>query len=635
MHTDPTMQLTEPVEATLADGFAIEPPESEIRANETTLDRILDGLTALQFGPSNVTRFFADSFQLALDFVVLQTIAETLGEDTQQSWESIVDTLVPSELNRTVGNVISGMLALIRNARRLRDYCCSVQKAQAADAELPSSLHQHLTGFHTTAVQKCMATLMAFASRVPLEAADVTETLHFFQVLLDFVTDCEPLSDDKSPAATRTALIQVLKQRIETTFASNLTDDLGKLLTLETFNPFLASYTDFTQLHLLLPSPTPNRGAADSSGGSVGDLLDAASCFTFASLKVCQRMMELTSAVQQCPSGAAAALGVAVTLGNQYVWFVITHVAASTESVPLYEDMNVKSHIREAAAVVAQWAVRLGAPQGYPRFPDAPCNAWKPRQADPGSLYAALERSTALTSMEAVVTCMQMCLKSVSLLLGPDALDDSTTVVQHAVTVATYATQFGFRRLATNLCGAESIANTVDRIKWDDKAVIGGDGSVLFKQIKDNFSAIQERLRSLITDTGASKPIHRILLYVAFNISCGLIDGIVKVRKWGDNGRAAIAADAKAILKFLKASVPIVSPELVAWVVRFSTVAAAAPGSNAVEELYSQYHTLYSEKQLNALAEKESFTRKRELAALLAKLNHTDKVPYTLIEQRS
>jgi hypothetical protein len=676
----------------LADTFADQLTPEEQHVESDTLDRVIDGLRALHFSPANFVRFFGTSFQLALDFVLLQTCVDTLGEDTKETWEEIVDTLVPSELHRTTSNVVGGMMALIRSARRHRAHAADVVKRAAAgtspkppevhsqptpavsedgpqhldpDASLPHDAgeatgprdgkslwrravrtatsevkneavpHANLLSFHTVAVQKCMASIMAYASRVPLARATVHEVLHFFQMLLDFVRDCEPLSDDRSPESTHDALVKVLASRLETYFATTLTQDLSRLMFAESFNPFQANHDDFAVLDLLMP-PESGTGPADASGGSVGSVLDTVSIFTFTSLKTCERMLELADAVKGCPAAAGAVMRLVVSVAAQYVWFVVVNVATVNESTAFPDNSGVPESARMAAAAVSEAAFALGAAEGYPRFNQhAPCHMWKSSIGEATLMHAARERSTALASLEAVAHTQQLCLKSVSLLLDGSALDVLTTQAQDAVTTANAAAHYGLRRLASNLYNAETVATAMERVRWDDKVVTGGDTSALFRSIRETFFALHDKLKIVSAEQGASRAIQRILQYVIYNICAGFIDGAVKVRKWSDAGRTALVADATALVRLLKSSVPNMTPALGEWVLRFAKAVAAPSGSGAIEELYSQHHSLYTERQLSAVAEREGYGRKRELAALLQKLNHVDKAPFnSLIDSR-
>jgi hypothetical protein len=660
----------------LGDTFLEDLTSDELEEERLVLDRVLEGLRALRLNPSTLMRFFAESFQVALDFVMLQTLVDTLGEDTKTSWEDIVDTLVPSELQRTTYNIVKCMHALLRTAQRIRSdaqdvttHCAQMHESVRTDGKpdgdeeiVPHSKvaplnivdvqddsparprfrcrpgeeppHAHLCNFHATAVQKCMVSIMAYVSRVPLGRADVPEVLELFRIVLDFIRECEPLSKDASPAQTRNAVLKVLAARLETYFANVLTEDIGRLLFAEMFSPFQASRDDFAVLSMLLP-PASGTGHADPSGGSVGSVLDTVSIFTFSSLKTCQRMLELADAVKMCPLAAPAVIKLISSLGAQYAWFVITHVAQAAETVPLYEDTNVPEHVRSAAEYVASAASAFGAPDGYPRFIGAPTHMWKSRAGEPSQLHAARERSTALGSLEAVVHTQQLCLKSLSLLLDASALDELTTVTQHAATTSSAAAMHGFRRLAGNLYSAEQVASFVERQKWDDKNVVGGDGSALCKFVKDTFFALHDKLKTLSSEQGSSRQIQRILQYVVYNICMGFVEGIVRIRKWSDSGKQAITADAKAVTRLLKATVPTMTQSLIDFVTRYANAFASPPGSGAVEEIYSLHHAVYSEKHLTALADREGFSRKRELAALLLKLNHVDKAPYTaLIDTR-
>ena len=266
---------------------------------------------------------------------------------------------------------------------------------------------------------------------------------------------------------------------------------------------------------------------------------------------------------------------------------------------------------------------------------DAPCHGWKQGAGEPSALYAARERSSALGSLEAVVQTQHLCQKSISLLLDADALDRTTTDMQYISTVASFCTTYGFRRLSLNLCSPEVMATTIDKAKWDEKQAIGGDGSALHRYAKDTFFALHDKLKRLGSEQGSSRPIQRILQWVVYNLCYGIVEGAARVRKWSDSGRHAFHRDAMAVVKMLRGAVPTTTQALADWVLRFTTaLTAASTGGTATQDLYREFHQLYTEKQLTSLADREGFTKRRELNAILQKLNHVDKQPYSLVDTR-
>ena len=265
------------------------------------------------------------------------------------------------------------------------------------------------------------------------------------------------------------------------------------------------------------------------------------------------------------------------------------------------------------------------------------CHAWKVRSAVPGD-YAALERSTAICSLDTVVNCHRLVMIALTPLAQQNDAAEAVAAVSEAMScVAKHCSTVGLRRLALNLFPPEAVSAPIERFRWDAASNAfphsqdPGSVTTAASGLLDTVQTVHRKLQAMAQmEQCTFLAFQRVMDHVVFISLTSFVDGVSRIKKLSDGGKNQLLNDALVITKSLKSSHPTTSMKLLDYALKFAR-AVVAPFAEAAEFVNAN-HQLYSAKQLVSLGDREGFMKKREVEQLLSRLQHEDRLPLHLMD---
>ena len=627
---------------------------------------VLLGLRALNAQGETMCRLVVNFFQKSLDRCIIDTLQETLGV-TMDSWESIVDTLVPSEYHTCTLAIARAMSRILRAMLRLKHFCSHYD----GDDDSIKMVCKELSTLDDRAAQKCLAVVVAYISHGHFERGDLGELLHVYYILDMFVDACQVASNDGAVVSTRGTLLLCCNRLIVDAYQSKSVESILKVLNTESFDPFPANSSDLVAVFKLGPNPiaakeleclkrymanvedggdidnplSHNTLIHDSKkfpaevGEAVQDIFEQHPLFTFSSLMTCKRMQEFVDATKNFPSASGFVLEAVSYTASVYFYFIVTHFVAVSEAVPLSDETGVPAAVRAQALAVREITQKPLPSDGYPQLPNAMCHGWKRRATDPGAFYAVKERATALTSLETVATCYRTCIEAVSALVTTTKLPAFASLCETFSQLAKFCISTGMRKLALNFVTPESIASQMEKANWNAQAAqyphfsSPGEISTTTKSILATLSGTMEKLKEVHRDC-PTVGMQKAVASIAFVLFCGFVEGCSRIKKMSDSGRAQLLNDALMMTQKVKSILPHTPARQLDYVMRYVRC-LTTPNSTSIEvmEFVKQYHALYIARQLTSLGEKDWVgAKKKDIEALLKQCGHEDRTPTTLFD---
>jgi hypothetical protein len=659
------------------------------RFSPTKLFRVIDGLFALKVRGDSLSRFFLDCIAPVIGDAIRSGLADVVGDDAGSTWEAIADTLVPSEFHDCAVQVLAKLASVLRSMLELQTYCSAVVKSETVglhkDTEAQEKHEICLTAcrfLSTIGVQslnKCLASVVLYAMQTKLSRGQLEDALHVYRLLHTFVDMAVPVSSDGAAQSTKASLRYQCVRLIRDEYLHSFIENVVNVMQSDMFLPWAATPDDFPSIYPYIPGDdgdaTLFQGYLDTSDSGKGilplaqvlaettatvheaphiaivnpflisptmdslyvpvvaasttplQLFDAVPLFTFTSSMVCKRMLEVAATVVQFGDAASQLLDCVTYLASMYVWFVVTHFVASTETIGLDADTNVPSGIRDFAKIIREWTTFVPPPAGFPLFPNAPCHMWKARAAVPAAHHAAQERTTAICSLESVVVCHRLIVCALTPLLPADDMVPVANVSEALSAVSKYSITHGLRRVALNILPPESVATNIERANFS--VTTTDELSPCFRAITDQLHMVHLKLRESHRDmpfVGAQK----LLEHLVFIACCGVVEGVSRIRKLTDMGKAQLLRDVAAMCKLLSTLHPSIPLKLFDYVQSF--VRAFCASFQDAMTFVQNSHGWYTARQLMAFGEKEGFMKKRDVEQLLSRLQHEDRLPLHLME---
>ncbi|CUF14702.1 Hypothetical protein, putative [Bodo saltans] len=659
------------------------------RFSPTKLFRVIDGLFALKVRGDSLSRFFLDCIAPVIGNAIRSGLADVVGEDAGATWEAIADTLVPSEFHDCAVQVLAKLASVLRSMLELQTYCSAIVKCEEGQShkdteaqekyEICLTACRFLSTIGVQSLNKCLASVVLYAMQTKLSRGQLEDTLHVYRLLHCFVNMAVPVSPDGAAQSTKASLRYQCMRLIRDEYLHSFVDNVVNVMQSDMFLPWAATPDDFPSIFPYIPGGdddnTMFQSYLDTSDVGEGiaplqqvlaetttahdaphvpivnpflvsptmdslyvpvvaasttplQLFDAVPLFTFTSSMVCKRMLEVARTVVQFGDAAAQLLDCVTYLASMYVWFVATHFVASTETIGLEADTNVPAAIRDFAKIIKGWTTFVPPPAGFPLFPNAPCHMWKSRAAIPAAHHAAQERTTAICSLESVVVCHRLIVCALTPLLPPDEMVPVANVSEALSAVSKYSIAHGLRRVALNILPPESVATSIERANLS-AATTDGEMSSSFRSITDQLHQVHLKLRESHRDmpfVGAQK----LLEHLVFIACCGVVEGVSRIRKLTDAGKAQLLRDAAAMCKLLSTLHPSIPLKLFDYVQSF--VRAFCASFQDALTFVQNSHGWYTTRQLVAFGDKEGFMKKRDVEQLLSKLQHEDRLPLHLME---
>eukprot|EP00744_Colponema_vietnamica_P019453 GILI01027514.1.p1 GENE.GILI01027514.1~~GILI01027514.1.p1 ORF type:complete len:436 (-),score=102.00 GILI01027514.1:77-1309(-) len=392
-------------------------------------------------------------------------------------------------------------------------------------------------------------------------------------------------------------------------------------------NPFQTS--DF-----VLPTYKPVEALMDRKPFSLFE--DGHAIFTFSSYLICRNMIESVNNASGLASVSGEMLRTIHGLAAVYIDFITSHFVAESDSLPLDIDPNTPPHvqtffasIRSSSQLVASTCPAM-INVGFPLCPHAPCMHWKARATQPETMYAVFERATAVASIETVSLCHRLCTQAIGGLLDNSDLS-SVADMNEAVSGSTkFAVRYGFRRMAKSVLPSDAFAAAVEKNKWDGNVALGVQQSGYTGIPLADLDAVSQKIKNLFKGMNPKAAV-MLMQHCVFNVLTGFIEGISRVKKFSESGKAQVLTDALHLTRSIKDRYPSTSHKLVEFVLSY---ARAVMGQwQDVIALVNKQHSLYTFKQLIAFGDREGFMKRRELEGIIKGLNHEDKLPLFLIDE--
>lgn len=657
---------------------------------------LIDGLHALRVRGDSIPRFFLNCIEPMINDAMHSGLVGVVGDDAGPTWEEVAITLLPSEFHDCTVQVLAKLCTLVRTVLKVQQYCdalvSSCSTSETVDESVPPSLDnclsacRFLSSIGGQTVQKCLAAAMSYSTQVKLGRGQMDDALHVYHLLHRFVDVCESASPDGAALSMRASLNFQCQRFMKGEYMEKMLESITKVMQDDTFMPFPASVEDFQEIFPYIPNPdcdlsvfyeylklqpladpvslaelVASRDSLTMALGS-GDvpqvagvdgainpfftqsvdpsvtpaipacktplqLFDSHVLFTFGSFMTCKKMLELAATVVQHAAATADLMNSANSLACVYVWFVLTHFVAANETVPLDIDSNATPAVRDFAKLIKSYTLQVSTGAGYPLFAGCNCNSWKTRSGLPQFMFSAQERITAICSVDSVVACHRLVVCALTPLLPPEVLSPLAAISEALGSVSKYASAHGIRRVALNVFPSEPVAASIERFTFPSAQPT--ELSPPLKQASDAVYQLHQRLKELHRDLPFVAA-QRLIDHMVFNLCVGVVEGVSRQKKLSDGGKQFLLQDVTNLCRLLQKLHPSIPLKLFEYVTSF-TKAFTGPFVEAVS-FVQQYHVLYTGKQLNGIGEKEGFLKKRELDALMVRLQHEDKVPLHLIE---
>lgn len=659
--------------------------------NRELLLNSLRGLHALRIRRDDVASFFLELVDPILNERFRAALCDVVGEDAGNTWEEVAKSLVPSELHPCTVSLLTYLSDTLRNLLKLALACnalseehsrCSTAFGTEAEGLTVFEGCKFLSGLSSRVIHKCFGAVVSYGSHANLQRGNVADCLHVYRLLHLFVHMCGGVIGDKSAAATNGALRFQLQALYTDHFRANMLDEIMKVMQSESFSPFPVNAGDFQELRVLLekegeeeakerftkylqlapplsladdiedhlkldvaenpfqshefisPAYRPVEALMDRKPFSLFE--DGHAIFTFSSYLVCRSMIESVNNAGGLASVSGEMLRTIHGLATVYVDFITTHFVAESETQPLDTDPNTPAHVqsyfasvRSSSQLVASTCPTMIS-MGFPLCPHAVCMHWKARATQAESMYAVFERATAVASLETVALCHRLCTQAIGGLLDHA---DMTSVADMNETISgatKFAVRYGFRRMAKSVVSGESFAAAVEKNRWDSNVPLGVQQSGYTSLALTELDAVAQKVKSLFKGMPPKAAVI-LMQHCVFNIFMGFVEGISRVKKFSESGRAQVLTDALHITRSIKDRYPSTSPKLVEFVLAY---ARAVMGQwQDVLALVHKQHALYSFRQLIAFGDREGFMKRRELEGVIRGLQHEDRLPLFLIDE--
>ena len=565
--------------------------------------------------------------------------------------------------------------------------------AFGAEAEGATVLEgcKFLAGIGPRVVHRCLGAAVSYGSNANFRRGNVADCLLVYRLLHYFVLMCSTAVNDKSAAATTGSLRFQWQAVYADHFRAKMLEEAVRVMHRESFSPFPVNAADFQELSVLFerqdeeeakavftqylvlqPSlslaPTleehlrldvasnpfrnncfttedyrPVEALTDRKPFSLFE--DGHAMFTFSSYFVCRSMIEAANSAKGLAAAAGEMLQTVHGLAAIYIDFILTHFVAESPHDPIESDPKTPAHVQSLIAIIRSTSAQVAstcpamAASGFPLLSaDAPAMAWKARAEDGGAAptdnaFAMLERATAIASLGTVALCHRLCVQSLTGLLDAADLSNVADMNEAVAGTAKYAAEIGLRRLAKRLASGDALLAAMERgVKWD-----GGSGSAASMQqspytavLLGDLDAVSARVRAVFKGMPPMAAT-MVVQHCVFNLMVAFVEGLSRVKKFSDAGRAQALTDALFVTKTVKERYPHTSQRLLeGYVMRYAR--AAAGQWPDVLALLNDHHALYTTRQLVAFGDREGFMRRREVANIVETLCHEDKLPLFLIE---